>query len=77
MVEDQKYLEYVTTADGEVIPRGPIGERSVYTTPSGRIINMDAEGLPVQLGPKPEVIRVEPGVGSLPHELKHSANIES
>ena len=77
MVEQQKYLEYVRTADGEVIPRGPVGERSVFTTPMGRIINMDAEGLPVQLGPKPEVIQVEPGVASLPPELRHSTNMES
>ena len=54
-----KVTEYVRTADGELIPRGPIGERSVYTTPKGRIINLDMEGLPVQLGPKPEVIQVK------------------
>ncbi len=51
--------EYVETAEGEIIPRGPIGQRSVYITPKGRIINLDLEGLPVQLGPKPKVIRVE------------------
>ena len=25
--------EYVRTTEGEIIPRGPIGERSVTTTP--------------------------------------------
>ena len=58
-IEEGEYLEFVTTADGEVIPRGPVGERSVYTTPKGIIINMDLEGLPVQLGPKPDIIRVK------------------
>ena len=57
MVEPQ-VKEYVKTAEGEIIPRGPIGKRSVYTTPKGRIINMDMEGLPIQLGPKPEIIKV-------------------
>ena len=57
-------LEFVRTADGEIIPRGPIGDRSVYTTPKGRIINMDLEGLPVQLGPKPEVIKISAGAHS-------------
>lgn len=58
MAEKPKVKEYVKTAEGEIIPRGPIGERSVFTTPKGRIINMDMEGLPVQLGPKSEIIRV-------------------
>lgn len=53
-----KVLEFVRTIEGEVIPRGPIGKRSVFTTPKGRIINLDLEGLPVQLGPKSEVIRI-------------------
>ena len=39
--------EYVRTTEGEIIPRGPIGERSVTTTPLGNIINFDAEGLPI------------------------------
>ena len=51
--------EYVWTADKELIPRGPIGQRSTYTTPKGRIINLDLEGLPMQLGPKPKVIEVK------------------
>ena len=50
--------EYVKTAEGEIIPRGPIGERSIATTPQGNIINFDTEGLPIQLGPKPEVIKI-------------------
>jgi len=54
----------VRTAEGEVIPRGPIGKRSIYTTPKGRIINLDLEGLPVQLGPKPEVIRINPAASA-------------
>ena len=39
--------EYVRTAEGEIIPRGPIGERSITTTPQGNIINFDTEGLPI------------------------------
>ena len=50
--------EYVKTNEGEIIPRGPVGERSVATTPEGNIINFDSEGLPIQLGPKPEVIKI-------------------
>ena len=30
-----------------------------YFMKDGRIINMDMEGLPLQLGPKPEVIRID------------------
>jgi len=58
MAEKPRVKEYVKTKEGEIIPRGPIGERSVFTTPTGRIINLDMEGLPVQLGPKSEIIRV-------------------
>lgn len=44
---EQQEKEFVRTTEGEVIPRGPIGQRSVYTTPKGRIINFDLEGLPI------------------------------
>ena len=47
------------TSDGELIPRGPVGKRSVYVTYAGNIINLDTEGLPVQKGPKPEVLTLE------------------
>ena len=46
-VDKSKILEFVRTIEGEVIPRGPVGRRSVFTTPKGRIINMDLEGLPL------------------------------
>ena len=44
--EGRTYKEFVTTLDGELLPRGPIGKRSVVTSPKGNIINMDKEGLP-------------------------------
>jgi len=44
---EQQEKEFVVTKEGEIIPRGPIGQRSVFTTPKGRIINFDLEGLPV------------------------------
>ena len=47
------------TLDGEIIPRGKIGQRSKFTTPLGNIINFDNEGMPLQKGPKPEVIRLQ------------------
>ena len=58
MSPNPSYVEYVWTSEGELIPRGPIGQRSVVTSPMGRIINLDTEGLPVTKGPKPQVIRL-------------------
>ena len=52
-----KYVEYVRTEEGELIPRGPIGKRTVVTTPKGTIINLNTEGLPVQRT-KPEIVQV-------------------
>lgn len=50
--------EYVRTHDGQIVPRGPLGEYSLYTTPMGAIIHLDKNGLPIQRGPKPQVIEI-------------------
>ena len=48
------------TADGELIPRSKVGKHhTVYVTYSGNIINLDNEGLPIQKGPKPEVLTLQ------------------
>ncbi len=64
-----RIVEHVRTEEGELIPRGPIGERSVYTTPRGRIINMDTDGLPLTRGPKSEIIKVEVGQPETPDKV--------
>ncbi len=62
-------VEHVRTEEGELIPRGPIGERSVYTTPRGRIINMDTDGLPLTRGPKSDIIKVAVGQLEMPDKV--------
>lgn len=53
-----EYIDFVKTDEGELIPRGAIGQRSVTTTPKGRIINMDSEGFPLTRGPRSEIYPV-------------------
>ncbi len=64
-----RIVEHVRTEEGEIIPRGPIGERSVYTTPRGRIINMDTDGLPLTRGPKSDIIKVAVGQLETPDKV--------
>ena len=48
------------THDGQIVPRGPLGKYSTFTTPMGAIIHMDKNGMPIQRGPKPQVIEIPP-----------------